>query len=527
MGIVDLAFIRVESSFPLRKPEYIYIKTELNHHGSCKVQAVIDEDIYNENLDMILKIEDFKIIYEPDQKEYILFTGYLEEINVFVEAGLYKITITGVSHSKKTDQIQENHSYQDSSMTYNGLLNKVMGSEGNCILSEGNNRVIGEPFIQFQSTKWGFLCQIAERLCLPIITSCVGEKSDIKIGISKGEIHTLKNIEHQKIIVDCRNWKFSGGDEIPGGTCICYEVETYDFFKLGDWVEFYGLQWMIAKAEFFSKGGLILHRYLLIQETGIPYLYQWERKIRHYSLLGTVLCVQGNQVKLHLDIDKEQKEETAYPYEYYPVTGNLMYAMPEKGARAILNVTENFHGGGIVTGCMPDKDHRSHPRQKRLETTDGRQIFMDMESLLFSSAGQEILALNDRSQTNILSEMSVQIKADRNIQMETNGSVTIGAGVYMHIKQRGTINEIVFSGNEITHRAVRHDYSSGEQSPKRVEEKAEGSAFPSMELAGELFGMFACGNTDPVEKAFMEAQPIAASPDTGKWKKAGVGFGIH
>ena len=39
--------------------------------------------------------------------------------------------------------------------------------------------------------------------------------------------------------------------------------------------------------------------------------------------------------------------------------------------------------------------------------------------------------------------------------METNGSVTIGAGVYMHIKQRGTINEIVFSGNEITHRAVR------------------------------------------------------------------------
>ena len=180
-----------------------------------------------------------------------------------------------------------------------------------------------------------------------------------------------------------------------------------------------------------------------------------------------------------------------------------------------------------MTDCMPDKDHRGHPRQKRLETTDGRQIFMDMESLLFSSAGQEILALNDRSQTNILSEMSVQIKADRNIQMETNGSVTIGAGVYMHIKQRGTINEIVFSGNEITHRAVRHDYSSGEQSPKRVEEKAEGSAFPSMELAGELFGMFACGNTDPVEKAFMEAQPIAASPDTGKWKKAGVGFGIH
>ncbi len=81
-------------------------------------------------------------------------------------------------------------------------------------------------------------------------------------------------------------------------------------------------------------------------------------------------------------------------------------------------------------------------------------IIGQSESLLFSSAGQEILALNDRNQANILSEMLIQIKADRNIQMESNGRVTIGAGTYMHIKQRGTINEII-------HRAVRHDYPSG------------------------------------------------------------------
>lgn len=527
MRIADLNLIRIESSFSLGKPEYIYIKTELNHHGFCRIQAVIDEAAYKENPDMILKTENLKIIYETDQKEYILFTGYLENVDVFVEAGLYKITIIAASHSKKADQIQESHSYQDSSMTYKQLLNTVMGSDGNCILSESNNLAIGEPFIQFQSTKWEFLCQIAERLCMPIIPSCVGEKLDIKIGISKGEIHKLKDIQHQKLIVDYKNWKVSEGNEIPDGACICYEVEVYDFFRPGDWVEFYGSQWIIARTELFSKGGLILHRYLLVQKTGLPYLYKWELKIRHYSLSGTVLWVRGNRVKLHLDIDKEQKEETAYPYEYYPITGNVMYAMPEKGARAILNVTESFHGGGIVTDCMPNREDKRHPRQKRFETTDGRQIFMGKENLLFASSSQEIMSLDDRNQANILSEMPVQIRADRNIQMETSGAVTIGAGTYMHIKQRSTINEIVFSGNEITHRAVRHDYSSGEQLPKKVEEKAESPAFSSVELAGELFGLFACGNMDPVEKAFMEAQPVAASPDTGKWKKAGIGFGIH
>ena len=88
----------------------------------------------------------------PDEIRNVKYSGTnfpsvikMEEINVFVEAGLYKITITSASHSKKTDQIQESHSYQDSSMTYNELLNKLMEPDGNCILSEGNNRAIGEP----------------------------------------------------------------------------------------------------------------------------------------------------------------------------------------------------------------------------------------------------------------------------------------------------------------------------------------------------------------------------------------------
>ena len=51
------------------------------------------------------------------------------------------------------------------------------------------------------------------------------------------------------------------------------------------------------------------------------------------SLLGTVLSTAGETVKVHFDIDKGQDEAKAYPYEWAPLTGNLMYLMPEVGTR--------------------------------------------------------------------------------------------------------------------------------------------------------------------------------------------------
>lgn len=524
MKAVDLAGIRIEGNVSLQNIESVYIKTGLNRHGFCQIQAVVDENGYDGKPEMILKMENFKIIYETGQKKLVLFAGYVQELDVSVEAGLYRILISGASHSKKTDQKQESHSYQDISMDYRKLLNMVMGNDGNCILSGKDNPVTGTPLIQFQSTKWEFLCQIAERLCLPVIPSSASEGADIRIGAGNGEVHTLRDIQYRKMTIDYRNRNGSGDDRLTGG-CICYEVEVYDFLRLGDWVELDGAKWLAAGTETVSRGGFITHKYLLVQEAGIPYLCKQEKRSGHYSLSGTVLWAGGNRVKLHLDIDENQDIGTAYPYEYYPVTGSVMYAVPEPGARAVLHVTEHFPGGGIVTECIPDRDGRRRPRQKQLGTVDDRQILMGTGNLLFTSGGRETLSLDDGDQILVQSEKPVQIEAEETVRMEAGGGVSIGAQAFMQLSQSSTANRMVFSGNGIVHSAVRHNYASGVQSPKKPEERAEGPVFSGMELAGELFGLFASGNMDPLERAFMESQPMAASPDRGKWKKIGKGFG--
>ena len=41
----------------------------LNWHGFCRIQAVVDETSYDGKPEMIFKMENFKIIYETDQKQ--------------------------------------------------------------------------------------------------------------------------------------------------------------------------------------------------------------------------------------------------------------------------------------------------------------------------------------------------------------------------------------------------------------------------------------------------------------------------
>ena len=46
---------------------------------------------------------------------------------------------------------------------------------------------------------------------------------------------------------------------------------------------------------------------------------------------GEVLQTKGEVLRLHLEIDDSQDVSAAYDYPWRPITGNMLYCMPEKG----------------------------------------------------------------------------------------------------------------------------------------------------------------------------------------------------
>lgn len=524
MKIVDLSEICFECDVSLQKVESVCIKTEINRHGICHIKGVVDGNDYEENPELMAHACSLKIVYQSKQKREVLFSGFIQEIECYTEAGLHMASITGVSNSKKLDFDRKSASYQDVSMDFEALFKRIAEPDGRILLSENRKKITGRPFIQYNMTDWEFIREMADTLSMPVIPSCVGDGADILIGAPGQGAAAFSSVLHKQMV------SYPGMMRRYDGVTsdfICCEVEAYDYLRLGERVALGGTEWVIVRAQTVSKQGFITHTYRLMKERGIPYFCRGERRNRNYALPGRVLSAEGNTVRIHLDIDEEQDERKAYPYEYYPASGNVMYAMPEIGSKVMLSVTEHFPGYGIVTDCMPDPAGGRNYRQRRLDTAEGKRILLGEAGAMLGSGknGKKFVSIGDPKEIGISSDRSVKMRADGTIRFHASGGIHASTGAMLSIEQSGTINGIIFSGNEIVHTASRHTCSSGPQVSKEPEEQAAPPDFSTMELANALFGMFAQEPGDAAQRALMGAQPAAGSPDAEKWKSSGRGFG--
>ena len=62
--------------------------------------------------------------------------------------------------------------------------------------------------------------------------------------------------------------------------------------------------------------------------------------------------VKNETIKIHLDIDKEQEEKTAYFYDWVPSTGNLFYCMPKVGTKVSLYICNRDEQSAKAINCV-------------------------------------------------------------------------------------------------------------------------------------------------------------------------------
>ena len=85
-------------------------------------------------------------------------------------------------------------------------------------------------------------------------------------------------------------------------------------------------------------------------------------KLRGISMRGTILEVKDEYVKLDFGRVEDQTEmDENFKYPYLPVTGNIMYSMPEKGSEAELYFPTADVKHAYVRNCFcPKRDIRGN-----------------------------------------------------------------------------------------------------------------------------------------------------------------------
>ena len=131
-----------------------------------------------------------------------------------------------------------------------------------------------------------------------------------------------------------------------------YKVRCYGNLQIGDKTQFKRKNLVICEKKCYLEKEIWTFEYTLARPSYLAMLRQYNEKICGMSILGTVLETAGETLKIHLDIDPAQDPAKAYPYDWIPGTGNLMYLIPKVGTRVSLYFYGSDERSARAIGCI-------------------------------------------------------------------------------------------------------------------------------------------------------------------------------
>lgn len=322
-----------------------------------------------------------RIWLEKGDRTQMLYQGYLIRVDRKVEGYTEKVTLEASSASIKFDRQLNNRSFQNVKKTYADVVEQVTTGGGGQVISEvETDRKLNKPVIQYEETDWIFMRRLSSHLGTCIIPDIETGKPNLWFGIRKGErIPFLSEDQYDMKI----------------GYGISFEVESREYYKIGDWARYMGQEVTIFEVSAIFEYGELTFSYLLRDNMNYNIIYQ--NQFAGLGLKGIIQEVKEEYVKIALDIDQGISTGD-YFYRWYPETGNAFYAMPESGARAILNFCSQDERDGFILQCLPTRRKEVLTCQERhCNIEDGNSIELYENNLKFSKERNHNLSLGDGS----------------------------------------------------------------------------------------------------------------------------------
>ena len=368
---------------PLLWVEKFQIKWEVNQHAFLELTGYIDRSIK-------YKVENLyeskiKLLLDKRNGSEVIFFGYLTTIVTENVGDTKKTQLKAHSGSFRLDQHIDSKSFQNVGMTYAEIVKQIADySGGSVICSEGTDTVIRKPLIRYEETAWEFCKRLATHLGTCIIPDIVTGEFNFWFGMRKGG--RVSNFSEEEYVIDIRKNNF-------GKTEISFEVESREFYKIGDKTVFDGQEMIICRVFAFFDRGELIFRYLLKDSVKKSIIYN--NKFMGLGLTGTVLETRCEQVRVALDIDNGNSTGKFF-YDWYPETGNALYTMPETGAHILLYFGSKDEREGFAAHCLPGTAKYKRKYQNRfIHTNEGNSAQLYKEDVSFSNSGRSSLSVGD------------------------------------------------------------------------------------------------------------------------------------
>lgn len=504
------------------------IQAHVNEHALMRIKGIVDKDTATKAQQISMEGTVLSLKYESGGVTASVFSGYILRVAITIENTVCYISADCISGSYQFDQREISRSFQDTGLTYRQMLDNVAGANRNIVVIIGKKERIAYPVIQYEETDWEFVKRMASRFNTVLIPEITNSFPQISFGIVNGNSHEVGECLEYEIANDTGMCRLCGKAQ---SEFISYRFKTFEDYSLGDKIIFKGRTLIAVKKAVKLVKGLLEFDYTLGSEAewGIP-LFK-NRKIGGLSIEGEVLETSGEKAKIHLKIDSKQDIQGAYYYDFVPISGNIMYCMPEIGAEVSLYFPNDDEKNAMVVNCIRD-DRKTYENQqfKQLATPKNKILEMNRSRVSLATGKNKrkvnLATLMDGYRVSIESTRRISLTAVGNITIQAGKSCHTEASVHLRVEHTDTQNSIDFTGDDIIHSADRYISTSATKPSTTVPPKQDNVAsLPSRTLVNAVFGALPVAAAG-VDGAMLGAVPLMASVSQMNGLRSSIGLKV-
>jgi hypothetical protein len=428
--------------FELKQLVELQLTQKINEHARLYFKGVIAEELKDQPIAdtaagtcVELNQVDF------DSTKTLLFKGIVSHVAIKVVRDTYYLEVEALSATKLMDVKLKTRSFQNENLTYESLIKQIVSEYNGAIKDYASKRQkIGKVIIQHNETDFQVLKRLASRFNTGLIPYLLSDTPRLYFGIpDEGDEPVKLENYHYLVRKKLGEYRYSSENSIPGlneADFIYYEVESEKQVNLGAEVSFNGSTLYVCEATSFLENAVLKHHYLIAPQKGLSQRTIYNDQIIGLSLEGRVIDVAKDNVKVHLDIDLEQKVDEAFWFPYssvYTAEGNSgWYCMPELDDHVRIYFPGKKEEEGVAISSVrkdsgDSKNNKvGNPDIKYFRTKSGKELmFSPAEIVITGKDDQIFLKLNDKDGITIYSQKAVKVIAKQDLTMESEEAKVI------------------------------------------------------------------------------------------------------
>jgi len=423
------------------------ITQEINKHATLSLTAILHQD---KGKDCITDIHagSYVEITNSEKEYYTVFLGVVQKLIVNTTRDTYQLELIAASASYLTDVKKKHRSFQDENMPYKTLFEQVISDYENGGIRDKatNDAKTGKLIMQYNETDWEFLKRLASSFHAGLLPSMKLEGPHFYIGIPQGK--ERGSIEKYNYSVVNNISLYMKSSQINNPELMSLDMTEFFFsaeeeFEIGDELIFNQIKLYIKQKVLELTDGVLKCTYSLATKKGLLVSTFYNDYIIGLSLKGKVLERIQDNIKVKLEIDKEQSTETAWLFPYttmYTAEGNSgLYWMPEVDDTVLIYFPTKEEADAVGVNSKREHiksgDKISNPDIKYLRTKYGKELKFDENEILITcvngkneETGKDhvvYIRISDENGIELISTQPISISSEAGITMNSEKQIKI------------------------------------------------------------------------------------------------------